>query len=101
MSKMMIRYIVKPEAAAENEALVSKVFAELNRVQPEGIRYASFILQDGVSFAHVVSQDDDKPNPLMELAAFQEFVRGIGDRAVNPPEQITLREIGSYGFWDM
>jgi hypothetical protein len=49
----MVRYRVKPEAAAENEALVRAVFAEIFAAAPEGLRYECFVLDDGVTFVHI------------------------------------------------
>jgi len=96
----MVRYKVKPDQAARNEALVRRVYEELQATAPEGIRYATFVLEDGVSFVHLASfASDDERNPLMEVAAFRAFQDTIGDRADEPPRPMNLREIGSYGFW--
>ena len=53
--------------------------------EPDGIRYVTFRLEDGVSFVHVALQSDDGPSPLTELEAFQRFVGGIRDRCDEPP----------------
>lgn len=102
MSKVMVRYTVKPEAAATNEELVRNVYAELNQSRPAGFHYATFVLDDGVSFVHIASKENEsEPGPLPEIAAFQEFVSGINDRSLEPPVTVELREIGSYGVWGM
>ena len=44
MRQVMVRYKVKPERVAENEALVRAVYAELARVNPDGLHYATFRL---------------------------------------------------------
>jgi hypothetical protein len=93
----MVRYKVKPEFAAHNEELVRRVYEEIHQVAPEGIRYATFALEDGVSFVHVAAfEQDNGTNPLMEIAAFRAFQENIGDRCDEPPQPVTLREIGSY-----
>jgi hypothetical protein len=51
----MVRYTVKPDQAEANEALVREVYDELDRTRPDGLRYATFRLDDGVSFVHVAS----------------------------------------------
>ena len=53
MRQVMVRYKVKPERAAENEELVRAVYDELHRTEPAGLRYATFQLDDGVSFVHL------------------------------------------------
>jgi hypothetical protein len=97
--QVMVRYKVKPDRAAENEELVRAVYAELARTQPAGLRYATFQLEDGVSFVHISSlETDDASNPLSEVEAFARFQEGIGDRCQEAPTVAQLREIGSFRF---
>lgn len=91
----MVRYTVKPECADDNVRRIEAVFAQLDRERPDGIRYASFKLSDGVSFVHVASVEAE-PNPLTALAAFKEFVGTIKERCVEPPVTSELEAIGSY-----
>lgn len=101
MKRIMVRYKVKADRAGENEALVRKVFDSLNRDSPDGIRYITFKLDDGVSFVHVASiETDDGSNPLGRLEAFKAFQAEIKDRCEEPPVATPLTEIGSYGFFD-
>ena len=55
MEKLIVRYKVKPNRADENQKYIQKVFEELHRTSPSGLRYVSFRLSDGVSFVHIVS----------------------------------------------
>ena len=55
MRQVMVRYKVKPDRVAENEELVRAVYDELQRTEPDGLRYATFRLEDGVSFVHLAS----------------------------------------------
>ncbi len=97
MRRVMVRYKVKPDRAAENEALVRAVYEELQRTQPAGLRYATFALDDGVSFVHLASVDtEDGRNALSEVEAFARFQEGIGDRCEEAPVVVPLREIGSF-----
>jgi hypothetical protein len=93
----MVRYRVKPDRAEENEALVQAVYEELAQTKPEGFRYATFRLDDGVSFVHVALQEGEE-SPLPGLPAFQRFQQGIADRCDEPPAVSELRRIGSYGL---
>jgi hypothetical protein len=100
MNAVMVRYKVKPGEAERNEALVRKVYDELHQTSPAGIRYATFVLEDGVSFVHIASNDSsDGRNPLMDVAAFRAFLQNIEDRCDEPPAPVNLSEVGSYGFW--
>jgi len=96
MRRVMVRYRVKPEHVRENEELVREVYAELDRARPDGFRYATFKLGDGVSFVHLATHDDEH-NPLVEIAAFQRFQSGIRDRCDEPPVVTELEEVGSFG----
>jgi hypothetical protein len=95
MRHVMVRYTVKPDRAVENEALVRAVYAELEQSPPAGLRYATFRLDDGVSFVHlaIVEAGD---SPLADVAAFQRFQEDIGDRCVAQPVVTGLHEIGSF-----
>ena len=100
MSPTMVRYKVKPGQATRNEELVRRVYEELQRTAPAGLRYATFVLEDGVSFVHVASvETGEGRNPLTEVAAFRAFQEGIDVRCEEPPTVAGLREVGSYGFW--
>jgi hypothetical protein len=95
MKRVMVRYKVKPDRVAENEVLVRAVYDELQRTDPDGIRYATFRLDDGVSFAHIAFTEEG-PNPLAEVAAFARFQENIRDRLDEGPVVAQLTEIGSY-----
>jgi len=100
MKRVLVRYRVKADRAAENEAYVKKVFEELAQTAPGGIRYATFKLDDGVSFVHLASiETEDGSNPLGETAAFKAFQAEIKDRCEEPPAAVDLNEIGSYRFF--
>ena len=97
MRRVMVRYRVKPDRAAENEELVRAVYEELHRTKPAGLRYATFRLEDGVSFVHVASTEtEDGHNPLSDVAAFARFQEGVRERCDEAPVAAELREIGSY-----
>jgi hypothetical protein len=97
MKHVIVRYKVKPERAAENEQLVRDVYAELHQTKPAGFHYATFQLDDGVSFVHVATHDaEDGRSPLAEGQAFKRFQENIDDRCDERPVVSAVREIGSY-----
>jgi hypothetical protein len=100
MSRVMVRYKVKRERAAQNEQLVRAVYDELARAAPAGLRYATFALGDGVSFVHIASvETEDGHNPLSDVRAFAEFQNGIAARCDEAPVVSDLREVGSFRFF--
>jgi hypothetical protein len=101
MNRVMVRYKVKPESAAENEELARGVYEELQRTAPAGIRYATFKLDDGVSFVHLASvETEDGQNPLLNLDAFKEFQKDVRARCAEPPVVAELTEIGSFRLFE-
>jgi hypothetical protein len=96
MKRVMVQYTVKPDRAAENEELVRLVYDELHETRPEGLRYATFKLDDGVSFLHLAEHDDDGPNQLTPLTSFKRFQEGIRERCAEPPVVSEVSTIGAY-----
>jgi hypothetical protein len=99
MSATIVRYRVKPGRAEENAELVRAVYAELAASRPPGFRYATFVLEDGVTFVHVALNEDDHSTPLTQLPAFQRFREALAERCDEPPQATNLpTRIGSYGL---
>jgi hypothetical protein len=93
----MVRYRVKPDRAAENERAIVKVFEQLAREQPDGLRYASFKLDDGVTFVHVALDEEVQgASTLGELSEFKAFTAGVLDRCEEAPVVTKLTVVGSY-----
>ncbi|MGI9026958.1 MAG: antibiotic biosynthesis monooxygenase [Burkholderiaceae bacterium] len=77
----MIRYKVKADRVAENERYVVAVYDELKRVAPPGLRYATFRLDDGASFVHIVSYETgENYEALTSLPAFKAFSAKVKER---------------------
>jgi len=99
--KRMVKYRIKPGRVQENEEAVAAVYAELSRTRPEGLRYATFRLEDGHSFVHIVSHESPGGGneALTSLPSFKAFVAGIRERCDEPPVNVEIHEIGAYGFF--
>jgi hypothetical protein len=91
----MVRYKVKPDRAEENEQLVRAVYDELATTAPASLRYATFRLDDGVSFVHIATVEGEH-NALAEVEAFARFQADVRDRCEEPPVVTELHEVGSY-----
>ncbi|MGH2962230.1 MAG: hypothetical protein ACRDL3_08570 [Solirubrobacterales bacterium] len=95
--KVMVRYKVKPGHEEHNEALVRAVYRKLEETQPAGLRYATFKLDDGLTFVHLAWVDTEEgENPLPQLHAFQRFQATIRERCDEEPVVTQLEEIGSF-----
>lgn len=93
---VVVRYETRADAAQENQRLVERVFAQLDRERPEGLGYAVFRLADGAGFLHVVATDEGGAS-LSELPAFMEFQHGAEERLDGPPTRSEASLVGSYG----
>ena len=98
MPNVVVRYRTKPERAEENQKLVEQVFAELDAMGATGFTYTSLRLEDGVSFVHVVVEDEGaEPSvSLADVPAFQAFVAGIADRCDEPPVAMGATVVGAH-----
>ena len=96
MKHVMVRYTTRGDRADENARLIAEVFDSLRRSAPPGLSYASYRLDDGVSFVHIASIDDPENNPLRQLAEFNAFTAGVRDRCDAPPVTSVLNEVGRY-----
>ena len=91
----VIRYRTRPEVADENERLVKAVYSALDEAKPRDFEYATYRLDDGVTFVHVARRPDTE-NPLDSIPEFAEFQREILDRCVEPPAPSGATVVGSY-----
>lgn len=95
--KSLIRYKTKPGRGDQNERLVKNVYAELAQRDPGGIRYATWRLEDGVTFIHIFTTDaEDRSSPLATIKAFNEFQRDLADRCAEQPVSQAVTVVGSY-----
>ncbi len=101
MDTTIVRYKVKADQAEDNKAYIRAVFEELDANKPDGLRYVSFCLADGVTFVHIaVVETEDGENPLQQSAAFGKFIADIKDRCEEPPVASPANIVGSYRlFW--
>ena len=77
------------------------LYEALHQSRPPGLRYATFRLDDGVSYVHIVSHEEaDGSNALTALPAFKAFAAGVKERCEVMPVRVELKVIGSYGFFD-
>jgi len=101
MKRTIIQYTVKPEYAEDNQHYVEKVFEELRRNSPPGLRYATFKQPDNRTFMHLVSVEIENGNmPLSQSASFKAFQADLMTRCELPPVATELAVVGSYNFFD-
>ncbi|MEA2161406.1 MAG: hypothetical protein QOD66_3786 [Solirubrobacteraceae bacterium] len=95
--RVMVSYKVKAGHDEENEALVHAVYRELAELRPDGFRYATFKLEDGLTFIHLASVEaEGGQSPLPGVNAFREFQSALRERCDELPVVTELREVGSF-----
>jgi hypothetical protein len=96
MTARMVTYRVKDGRAEDNSAYVRDVMADLAARETEGVTYSVYLLEDGVTFLHVVDEDGDG-GKLQVSEAFQRFTATlVGDRCADTPEAHVMTLVGSY-----
>lgn len=94
--QVMIRCKVRPDGADASLESFREVYEEMRSVQPEGLRYATFQLEDEVTFVSFAEMAS--PDVLQQLEAFQRLRATPAEQFDEPPVLTMLREVGSYGF---
>jgi hypothetical protein len=98
MTTTVVRYKIKEGRGDENQELVEAVFAELTASSPDGFRYGTIRLEDGLTFVHIARVDGDS-NPLNDSPAFKKFVEALPERCDEPPLPLQGTLIGNYGLY--
>ena len=96
MSVVMIRAKVKTESVADIEAATEKMFGAIQVARPEGVKYASTRLADGVSVVALLALADPADTQLQAIPEFREFQEQLPEWLAGPPIVEPLRVIGSY-----
>ena len=96
MSVRMIRAKIKPGKAADLEKAAQEMFTAIEAARPQGVRYASCKLPDGVTYVILVGLDDDENNPLGTVPAFRDFPENLNTWIAGPPATEQLTPVGSY-----
>jgi quinol monooxygenase YgiN len=94
--QVMIRCKVRPDEAEASLESFREVYEEMRSVQPKGLRYATFQLEDKVTFVSFAEMEG--PEVLQQLEAFQRLRATPRERFDEPPVLTMLHEVGSYGF---
>lgn len=87
--EFMISYRVRADRVTEHRRLLADVFAELDALQPDGLRYAVRVLDDGYSYVDIV-EGPDIPTALAALPAFQQYRAKLEERCETP---ISMSEV--------
>ena len=87
---------IAAEHVADVEAAGSTLFAAVQAAAPEGFRYSTCRLPDGVSYVTILEIPDGTKNPLVGMPEFQDFVAGLDGWLAAPTVGGPATVIGSY-----
>ena len=95
--QVMVRWKVRADQVGRELAMLREVYDELAAAEIDGLRYATYRLEDGVSFLDVVDLPQG-PGMLRQIAAFGRYRSGLEERCAEPPVVTQLEEVGAYRF---
>ena len=94
MKSVKVQYTVKAEYADTNKKNVSKVMADLRELAHPGIKYSTFVLNDGKTFVHIgmyAGQEAlDVVNNLPSFQSFREQLKASGPESPPKGDDLTL-----------
>jgi hypothetical protein len=99
MSVIMVRQKVRRGSLDEAETAVRNLFATLERVGPEGLRYASTRVVDSSTFVILTELADDSEDPRPAIPEYARFLDQLRAWVDGPPVIERLDVIGSYGLF--
>jgi hypothetical protein len=100
MSVTLLRHKVKDDTVEEAEAAVHELFATLDRVRPEGLRYASTRVANSSTFVILVEVADGVDDPRPAIPEFARFLEKLKDWVEGPPVIVELDVVGTYNLFE-
>jgi hypothetical protein len=99
MSVVTVRQKVKDGSVQEAEAAARDLFATLDRVRPEGLRYASTRVVDNSTFVILTELAEGIEDPRPAIPEFLRFLEQLKGWVDGPPVIEHLDVVGSYNLF--
>jgi hypothetical protein len=99
MSVVLVRQKVKDGSVEAAEAAVRDLFATLDRVRPEGLRYASTRVVDSSTFVILTELADGIEDPRPAIPEYGRFLEQLKGWVDGPPVIEHLDVVGSYNLF--
>jgi len=99
MSVMMLRQRVKDGTVEEAAAATREMFATLDHVRPEGLRYASTRIVDSSTFVALWELADRIEDPRPTIPEYLRYMEGLKDWVDGPPVIEHLEVVASYNLF--
>ena len=96
MSVVLVRQKVKDGSVHEADAAARELFATLDRVRPQGLRYASTRVVDSSTFVILTELAEGTQDPRPAIPEFLRFLDQLKGWVDGPPVIEHLDVVGSY-----
>ncbi len=92
-----VQYTAKPEYSEKNRENISRVMSDLRKLSHPGIKYSTFIQNDGKTFMHLALFENDEAKKIHnELPSFKKFSAELNASGFEiPPKSENLSLAGS------
>jgi hypothetical protein len=99
MSVVLVRQKVKDGSVEEAAAAARELFATLDRVRPEGLRYASTRVGGSATFVILTELAEGIEDPRPAIPEFLRFLERLKGWVDGPPVIEHLDVVGSYNLF--
>ena len=94
MKAVRVQYKVKETFVETNKANIRQVMSDLKAMNNSGIKYNSFILEDGQTFMHFAMYPDEATSQIVnDLPAFVKFRTALKESQPEIPPQAEKLEL--------
>jgi len=92
------RYRVKPDYVAQNLQNLDEFMAALTAASVPGLSYRVFLEEDGQTFLHLVTSQDDPSAVIAHLQSFKKFQSELlASDPVVSPDQVAMSLVATSG----
>ncbi len=97
MKAVKVQYTVKADYAETNKKNIEAVMSDLREINNPGIKYSSFLLEDGKTFVHFgMYADQEAMSVVSDLDSFQHFRQQLkASGPESPPNAEDLNLVAS------
>jgi hypothetical protein len=93
------RYTVKPEYVSQNRQNVDRFIAALTETAVPGLSYRVFLEEDGQTFVHLVTSEEDPSTVITSLPSFKKFQSELlASDPVAKPDQVRMSLVATSGI---
>jgi hypothetical protein len=94
MKIVKVTYTVRPEYVAKNKENVNKFINNVKALNNPGIRYISYLGEDGKTFTHIAIYDGEgSQQAFLALESFLSFQQQRDASGLEAPQHVEMMEV--------